>query len=100
MLHVTVVPWPSGLKVNSAVASPAIGLKNSSFTRTSSFGLLSMIVWRPAPTSLLPSQALTAPTPLAGPSKVYFAAGSSFTHGDQTWDLWRSLTWANTSAAG
>ena len=43
---------------------------------------------------------MTAPAPAAGPSKVVFALGSSFAHGDQACQLWKSFTKAKTSAAG
>src|SRR5262245_42087223 len=67
MAQVTTVLPPSGLKVKSTVAVPSMGRFQSIRQRTSSPGLLSMIVQLPAPTSLLPSQLHTAPTPEAGP---------------------------------
>src|SRR5689334_3035329 len=65
--HVTTVLSPSGLKVKSTVAVPSIGLFQSIRQRTSSDGLLSIIVQLPAPTLRLPSQLQTAPTPDSGP---------------------------------
>src|SRR5215471_8403621 len=55
---------------------------------------------RPSPISLLPAQAKTAPSPADGPSKVVFALGSSFAHGDHASHLWKSFTWAKTADAG
>ena len=55
---------------------------------------------RPSPISLLPAQAKTAPSPADGPSKVVFALGSSFAHGDHASHLWKSFTCAKTSDAG
>src|SRR5262245_23316558 len=65
--HVTTVLSPSGLKVKSTVAVPSIGRFQSIRQRTSSPGLLSMMVQLPAPTLRLPSQLHTAPTPDSGP---------------------------------
>src|SRR5262245_18884404 len=79
--HVTTVLSPAGLKVKSTVATPSIGRFQSMRSRTSSPGLLSMMVADPAPTSLLPSQLQTAPTPESGPLKVFFTLESSFTNG-------------------
>ena len=38
----------------------------------------------------------TAPSPDRGPSNVALALGSSFAHGDQASQLWKSFTCANT----
>src|SRR5688572_30386707 len=65
--HVTTVLSPLGLNVKSTVAVPSMGRFQSIRQRTSSPGLLSTIVELPAPTSLLPSHAHTAPTPDSGP---------------------------------
>ncbi len=43
---------------------------------------------------------MTVPSPSGGPSKFTLACGSSFAHGDQASHLWKSLTWAKTSAWG
>src|SRR5262245_6827653 len=99
-LQVTAVCSPSGLNVNSAVAVDANGFTKSSWIRISSFGRLSVMVMRPSPTLLLPDHAETAPTPAAGPLKVYFAAGSSFAQGFHVWNLRKSLTWANRATGG
>src|SRR4029077_18014772 len=56
MFHVTVVWFPCGWKVNSAVLVAANGFMNSSLIRTRSLGWLSMIVMRPSTTLLLPTQ--------------------------------------------
>src|SRR6266850_7758683 len=85
--HVTTVLLPSGLNVKSTVAVPSMGRFQSIRQRTSSSGLLSMIVQLPAPTSLLPSQLHTAPTPDSGPPYVFFTLGSSFMNGFQTANL-------------
>src|SRR5262249_1369574 len=100
MLHVTAVRSPSGLNVNSAVLVAWNGLRNSSLIRTSSSGRLSTIVMRPSPTLLLPAHERAAPFPAGAPSNEFFAAGSSFAHGDQASQLWKSLTCANTAGAG
>src|SRR5262249_22582742 len=100
MLHVTAVRSPSGLNVNSAVLVASNGFRNSSLIRTSSFGRLSEIVIRPSPTLLLPAHEKAAPWPAGAPSNVFLAAGSSFAHGDQASQLWKSLTCANTAGAG
>src|SRR3954469_6997935 len=52
----------------------------------------------PAPTSLLPSQANLAPSPLVGPSNVDLALGSILAHGDQASHLWKSFSCAKTAA--
>ena len=39
-----------------------------------------------------------APSPVAGPSKEILAAGSTLAQGDQASHLWKSFTWAKTSA--
>ena len=65
--HVTTVLSPSDLNVKSTVLVPSIGRFQSILWRTSSPGLLSMIVEEPAPILLLPSQLHTAPTPESGP---------------------------------
>src|SRR6516164_6522085 len=100
MAHVTAVPSPSGLNVNSAVLVPAMGCTKSSLILMSSAGRLWVSVMRPSPISLLPAQAKTAPSPADGPSKVVFAWGSSFAHGDHASHLWKSFTCAKTSDAG
>src|SRR6266478_9809244 len=100
MLHVTAVRSPAGLNVNSAVFVAAKGFRNSSLILTSSLGRLSVIVMRPSPTLLLPDHAKTAPSPAGAPSNAFFAAGSSFAHGDQASQLWKSLTCATTAGAG
>src|SRR5438093_10462820 len=100
MLHVTAVRSPAGLNVNSAVLVAAKGFTNSSLILTSSLGRLSVIVMRPSPTLLLPAHANIAPWPAGAPSNEFFAAGSSFAHGDQACQLWKSLTCANTAGAG
>ena len=46
----------------------------------------------PAPTFLLPSQAIAAPAPASAPEKEFFAFGSSLAHGDHASHLCRSLT--------
>ena len=74
----------SGLKVNSAVAVPSNGFKKSSLIWISSWGRLSVIVMLPSPTSSLPAQRKIAPVPSEGPSNEFLAAGSSFAHGDQS----------------
>ena len=56
MLQVTTVAPPSGRKVNSPVFVAAKGSMNSSFIRMISGARLSVMVIRPLPTSLLPSQ--------------------------------------------
>src|SRR5260221_6746193 len=68
MVQVTVVLPPSALKANFASLVAAKGLRNSSLMRTSSAGLLSTMVMRPSPTSLLPVQYVVEPGPAAGPS--------------------------------
>ena len=55
---------------------------------------------RPSPTSLLPAQMKTAPSPDRGPSNVALALGSSFAQGDQASQLWKSFTCANTRSGG
>src|SRR5215831_5212276 len=100
MAHVTAVRSPSGLNVNSAVLVPAIGCTKSSLILMSSDGRLWVSVMRPSPISLLPAQAKTAPSPADGPSKVVFALGSSFAHGDHASHLWKSFTCAKTADAG
>src|SRR5207245_9898944 len=100
MLHVTAVRSPSGLNVNSAVLVAAKGFTNSSLILTSSLGRLSVIVMRPSPTLLFPAHANIAPWPAGAPSNEFFAAGSSFAHGDQACQLWKSLTCVNTAGAG
>ncbi len=55
-LQRTRVPEAVGVSSKRASFVPAKGSKNSSFTRTSSAGLLSTMVRRPAPTSALPLQ--------------------------------------------
>src|SRR5215813_7169918 len=82
MAHVTAVRSPSGLILMSSA------------------GRLWVSVMRPSPISLLPAQAKTAPSPADGPSKVVFALGSSFAHGDHASHLWKSFTWAKTADAG
>src|SRR4029434_9680924 len=57
--HVTKVLSPSGLKVKSTVAVPSIGRFQSIRQRTSSPGLLSIMVQLPAPTSRFPSHVHT-----------------------------------------
>lgn len=61
-------------------------VKTRSIT-TLSLGLLAVIFIEPSPTSLLPDHENFAPTPEAGPSKEFFAFGSSFAHGDQSLHL-------------
>src|SRR6266576_961564 len=100
MLHVTVVRSPSGVNVNSAVLVAANGFRNSSLIRTSSLGRLSTIVMRPSPTLRLPAHAKDAPVPAGAPSNEFLTDGSSFAHGDQASQLWKSLTCANTAGAG
>jgi hypothetical protein len=46
---------------------------------------------RHSPTLLLPNQVKMAPVPDGNPSKEFFAAGSSFAHGDQASHLWKSV---------
>src|SRR6185369_3596381 len=65
--QVTTVLSPSGLNVKSTVLVPSIGRFQSMRNRTSSPGLLSMMVLLPAPMLLFPSQLHTAPTPESGP---------------------------------
>src|SRR6185369_6508430 len=67
MAHVTTVLSLAGLKVKSTVDVPSIGRFQSMRIRTSSPGLLSVMVAEPAPMSLLPSQLHAAPTPESGP---------------------------------
>src|SRR6267142_2007157 len=100
MLHVTAVRSPSGLNVNSAVFVASKGFRNSSLILTSSLGRLSVIVMRPSPTLLLPAQEKAAPLPAGAPSNEFLAVGSSFAHGDQASQLWKSVTCANTAGAG
>ena len=57
----------SGLNVNSVVLVTVKGLINSSLMTTKSPGRLSVIVMRPSPTCLLPSQAYCAPVPACVP---------------------------------
>ena len=99
MLHVTSVLPVTGLKVKSRVLVPCIGSFQSILKRTSSPGLLAMIVLVPAPTLLSPFQLHTAPTPEGAPENVFRTFGSSFIHGFHFWNLWWSLTCSN-SAAG
>src|SRR4051812_12628642 len=63
MLQVTAVWLLSDLKVNSVSAVEANGLMNSSLMRTRSLGRLSVIVIRPSPTFLSPTQEYIAPVP-------------------------------------
>src|SRR5262249_39258654 len=100
MLHVTCVPSPCGLKVNSAVLSPLNGWTNFSAMRIKSLGLHSLSVIEPSPTLLLPFHPITAPTSPCVPSNVLFALGSSFAHGDQVSHLRKSRTLSNTFAGG
>jgi len=65
----------------------AKGLRNSSLNLMSSASRLSVIVMLPSPPSLLPAHLKMAPVPVDGPSKVAFAAGSSFAHGDHASQL-------------
>src|SRR6185503_20766159 len=58
------------------------------------------MVMRPLPTSLFPSHAIAAPRPAGGPSKVFFAFGSSLAHGDQASHLRSSLTCGKTALGG
>src|SRR5205085_1086811 len=44
--------------------------------------------------------AMDEPVPAGGPSKEFFAAGSSFAQGDHASHLWRSFTWSNTAPGG
>src|SRR5271170_7814151 len=73
---------------------------NSSLNWINSQGLLSMMVIFPAPTFLLPSQDITAPTPDGEPSKEFLAFGSSFAHGDQTSHCRKLLTCGKTFSGG
>src|SRR5512134_176736 len=100
IVQVTAVRPPSSLNANSALLVAAKGLKNSSLKRIASFGRLSMMLMRPSPTSLFPAQDMLAPVPAAGPSKLSFACGSFFAHGDQARHLRSSFTCANTAGAG
>src|SRR5271155_3671619 len=88
------------MKVNSAVFVPLNGLRKSSLILISSPGTLSRMVMVPSPTLLLPDQVKMAPVPAGAPSKTFFAAGSSFAHGDQAFQLWKSLIWAKIAAGG
>src|SRR5436190_3782463 len=92
IVHVTFVLSPAGVIVNSVSLTPAKGRTNSRRMRTWSFGTASVMVMLPAPTSLLPSQANLAPSPLVGPSKVDFALGSILAQGDQASHLWKSFS--------
>src|ERR1043165_1463310 len=94
----TLVLSPIGLNVKRVSFTPANGRMNSSRMRMWSFGMLSVIVMLPAPTSLLPSQANLAPLPLVAPSNVDLAFGSIFAQGDQASHLWKSFTWLKTAA--
>ncbi len=67
MLQVTFVCSPSFSKVNSTVLLALNGLKNSRFIRTNSSGQLAMMVMRPWPILLFPTQASAAPVPLGAP---------------------------------
>src|SRR5438445_13642012 len=100
MLHVTAVRSPAGLNVNSAVLVAAKGFTNSSLILTSSLGRLSVIVMRPSPTLLFPAHANIAPWPAGAPSNEFFAAGSSFAHGDHACPSGKSLTRGRTAGAG
>src|SRR5258708_19069464 len=91
MAQVTSVAAPFGSSVNSAVLCPSIGLRKSSLIVIFEGGLISMISIRPLPTLLLPSHSYTAPVPLAAPPKERFIPGSTFSQGDQSPQLWRSL---------
>src|SRR5689334_13599467 len=98
--QVTAVWSPCGLNVNSAVLVPGIGLTKSSRMRMNSAGRLCVTVMEPSPTSLLPAHLKTAPSPAGAPAYSAFAFGSSFDHGDQFSQLWKSFTLANTLSAG
>src|SRR5262249_23567921 len=54
----------------------------------------------PSPTWSFPDHLKIAPVPADGPSKEFFAAGSSVAPGDQASQLWKSLTCLKTSAGG
>ena len=77
-----------------------MGFTKSSLIRIRSFGRLSVTVMRPSPTSSLPAQMKTAPSPERGPSNVALALGSSLAQGDQASQLWKSFTCANTRSGG
>src|SRR5690349_19119539 len=74
------------------------GFRNSSFCVSELGAVASVVVIRPSPASLFPTQEYEAPTPLDGPSNVTFMLGSSFCHGDHSWKRWRSFTTANTAS--
>ena len=59
------------------------------------------MTWLPDPSvDGSPTQLIFAPTPVAGPSKVYLAFGSSSNHGDHLLNVWNPLIWAKTAARG
>src|SRR6266550_5524897 len=89
--QVTLVESPCGSSVNSALLCPSIGLRKSSLIVTLEGEAASVISMRPLPTFELPSHSYTAPRPLAAPLWVRFIAGSTFSQGDQEFQLWKSL---------
>src|SRR6266853_602603 len=98
--QVTFVESPSGASVNSAVLCPSIGLRKSSLIVTLEGADASVISIRPLPTLELPSHSYTAPLPLAAPLRVLFIAGSTFSQGDQEFQLLKSLMRGNILSGG
>src|SRR5678815_1668150 len=90
--HVTFVPAPLGAKSNCVVLVAANGFRNSRRMVTLCAGRLAVIVMWPSPTSLLPDQRYSAPVPDGAPPNSRFMAGSSFSQGDHSGHLWKSLT--------
>src|SRR5712671_713610 len=87
MTQVTFVESPCGSSVNSAILWPSNGLMKSNLIATLEGGDASVISIRPLPTLELPSHSYTAPFPLAAPLWVRLIAGSSFSQGDQVFQL-------------
>src|SRR5688572_5040997 len=84
MDQVTLVVAPSGLRSKPVSASEANGSMNSSFCRTRLGEVDSTMVIFPLPTSLFPSQAYVAPTPLDGAESVARIPGSRLCQGDHS----------------
>src|SRR5216684_2037506 len=100
MVQVTLVESALGSSVNSTMLWVSNGLTKSSLIATFEGATESAISMRPWPTSLLPSHAYTAPSPLVTALKVLFIAGSFFSHGDQVSQRRKSLSTAKIFSGG
>src|SRR6266571_1500374 len=100
MTQVTLVESPLGSSVNSTMLLVSKRFKKSNLIPTLEGAIDSAISMRPWPTSLLPSQAYTAPLPLVTALKVLFIAGSFFSQGDQASQRRKSLSTAKIFSGG